>query len=258
MTAEWSGTPLAFGLLFGAGLVASAINSVAGGGTLISFPTLLAVGIPPLPANATNAVALWPGSFAGALGFLNQIEATKRHLLPLMVPTVVGSILGSYLLVATDSRTFSGLVPWLVLFATLVLAVQPQIKSWSAKSEPGRHRWFGLALQFAVGVYGGYFGAGMGIMMLAVMALFVDGDLHQMNAIKNWLGLVINLSASVVLLAKGLVWLVPGVALMAGALVGGYAGARLSQRVESERLRWAIVVYGLAMAGYFFWRGGAG
>ncbi len=241
-------------LLFLAGVAASAVNTVAGGGSLISFPTFVGLGISELPANATNSVALWPGSCAGAVGFLNQIRRTKRHLWVLLPPALIGSVAGAWLLVTTTQRTFRIVVPFLILVATVLLAFQKRIRFWSDQRDVRLSASMGAVLQMLVATYGGYFGAGMGIMMLAVMGLFIDANIHELNAIKNWLGLLINLTASVLLLAKGLVVLGPGLALMSGAIVGGYASARISQRVDSEKLRKGIVVYGFAMTAWFGWR----
>lgn len=245
--------PLGWLILFGAGFLASGVNSVAGGGSLISFPALMALGIPPLPANATNSVALWPGSFAGAMALREHLKDARQRFRLLLPPTLVGSVLGAWLLVVTDPRAFDLLVPWLILVATVLLALQPRVQDWTSRQHKSQ-AWLAVAAQFGVGVYGGYFGAGMGIMMLAVISLCMQGTIHEMNAVKNWLGLAINFAASLVLVSRGLVMLEPGLALMAGALVGGYASARWSVRVKSQSLRWAIVVYGFIMASWFLWR----
>lgn len=247
-------TPAGLAIAFLAGIVASAVNAVAGGGTLVSFPTLLWLGLPDKVANATNSVALWPGSAAGALGFHKYFGQTKAELKVLLPPTILGSILGSILLVVTPDSTFRAVVPGLILLATVILAFQPRIKAFAAS------RSFHLSplavgtLQFLVALYGGYFGAGMGIMMLAVMSLYLSGDIHQLNAIKNWLAVVINFGASVILISQGLVLLVPALALMSGSIIGGYFSARISQKFDPELLRRAIVVYGFVMVGYFVWR----
>jgi uncharacterized membrane protein YfcA len=244
------------GLLFAAavaGAAAAAINAVAGGGSLVSFPVLVALGVPPLPANATNAVALWPGSLAGALGQVERYATIRGALLALLGPTLLGAGIGAMLLVATDQSLFDRIVPALVLAATLVLAFQKRVRAW-AKTGPGERRWAAGAFQFLVAVYGGYFGAGMGILMLAVFGLFLAGDLHDLNAIKNWLALAVNVAATVLFFSKGLVWLWVALAMAIGATAGGYAAARLSERVDAERLRRAVVVYGLAMTVWFAWR----
>ncbi|MCU0316996.1 MAG: sulfite exporter TauE/SafE family protein [Fimbriimonadaceae bacterium] len=248
-------TPGGLFIAFFAGLVAAGINAFAGGGSLVSFPTLIALGMPGLSANATNSVALWPGSFAAAMGFREKLPATKHYLKALLLPTIVGSILGAILLVSTSEKVFGWIVPFLILGATLLLAFQKQIKEAVESGRISGSPRLGAVLQFFVSIYGGYFGAGMGIMMLAVMGLFVKGDLHEMNAIKSWLAVVINFGASVCLVAMGLVHFAPALALMAGALIGGYLSARLSLKVPTETLRKVIVAYGALMTVWFFIRG---
>lgn len=246
--------PLTLLIFVVAGAVASGINSVAGGGSLVSFPVLVAMGVPSLPANATNSVALWPGSLAGALGFRNLLPKTGHHLRTLAIPTILGALLGAILLVNTGQRAFDLAVPVLILGATLLLAFQKRIKAWAGRTSLHIPVAGGMAIQFLVSVYGGYFGAGMGIMMLAAFSLFVDGNIHELNAVKTWLGLFINFAASVLLLQQGLVVLVPALALTVGSIAGGYWAAKTSQRVDSERLRVWIAAYGLVMSAVFIWR----
>jgi len=244
--------PLALAALFGVGLLASAINAVAGGGSLLSFPVLVALGVPPLAANATNSVALWPGSLASAYGFRDQLARTKPHLRYLTLPTIAGALLGAWLLTHTPERLFDFVVPLLVLLATLLLAFQARIRKAVLGKKARIPVALGVLLQFLVAVYGGYFGAGMGIVMLAVFGLFVEGTLHELNAMKAWLGVAINLVASMFFLGEGLLWLVPGFSVMAGAIAGGYLSARLSQRLDPDKLRRGIVVLGFAMTAWFF------
>jgi uncharacterized membrane protein YfcA len=241
-------------LLFVAGAIASAVNAVAGGGSLISFPTLIGLGVPSIPANATNAVALWPGSLASAIGFLNQLSEVKKYLVALLPSTLAGSVVGALLLVNTPESAFKIVVPILILFATLLLAFQPKIKKWSLGRAKQTSVIGGSVLQFFVAVYGGYFGAGMGIMMLAVFGLYIEGTIHELNAIKTWLALLINIAASAMFLAQGLVQLWPAVALTIGSILGGYFAAKWSQRVESETLRRSIVVLGFVMAAWFTYK----
>jgi len=243
--------PLALIGLFAAGFVASSINAVAGGGSLLSFPVLVALGVPPLPANATNSVALWPGSLSSAFGFLDQLERTRRYLWALVPPTVLGSLFGAWLLVHTPERLFAMVVPALILLATLLLAFQPQIRKRVLGGKLRVPTAVGAILQFLVSVYGGYFGAGMGIVMLAVFGLFIQGTLHELNALKAWLGVAINLVASFFFLGEGLLWMVPGLAVMLGAILGGYLSARLSQRLDPEKLRKAVVALGALMTLWF-------
>ena len=236
-----------------AGAAASAINAVAGGGTLISFPTLFSLGAPSVVANATNSVALWPGGLSSALAFWRQRGATRTHLRALLAPSLLGSLTGGWLLVHTSERAFGLAVPLLLLVATTLLALQPRIRRFLGEAHAHVPRPVGMLLQLLVSVYGGYFGAGMGILMLAVFGLFVDGTLHELNALKNWLGLVINLTAAAFFLARGLVWIVPALALMLGAIVGGYCSARWSQRVNPDKLRRVVVVLGAVMTLRFAW-----
>jgi uncharacterized protein len=240
-----------FGILFLAGAAASGINAVAGGGTLISFPVLTALGMHANLANATNAVALWPGSLGGAIGFRNLLPKAGHHFKTLLLPTIVGAALGSMLFVATGRRLFDIAVPFLILFATLLLLFQPQVKRWALGGRKAAPIWAGLAIQFLVAVYGGYFGAGMGIMMLGAFALYMEGSIHELNAIKVWLGLFINLVASVVFLAQGMVVFGPAIALTLGSIVGGFLAAKYSQRLNPEKLRIGIVAYGFLMVVHF-------
>lgn len=238
-------------LLFVVGAVASAVNAVAGGGTLLSFPVLVASGLPPLLANATNAVALWPGSLAGAVGFLPRLREARRRFLWLGPPTVFGALLGAWLLTRTNPRAFAVAVPILLGLATLLLALQPRFKAIVESGERPPSPVLGGALQGLVAVYGGYFGAGMGVLMLGVYGLFLSGTLHEHNAVKAWLGLAINLVASVVFVLEGLVEPWPGLAMAFGAIVGGYWAARSSQRIDPDRLRRAVVGLGVVLTVVF-------
>lgn len=242
------------GLLFVVGACASGINAVAGGGSLISFPFLtVAMRLSERVANATNSVGLFPGSLAGGLGFRNLFEKTGRHLKPLLIPTVLGSVLGAWLLLTTPDSVFKKVIPGLILIASLLLLLQPQVRRMVGK---GRTLpvWAGILLQFVVSTYGGYFGAGMGIMMLACFALYVEGNVHELNAIKNWLSLLVNFACSVVFVIERIVDFWVAGCVVAGALVGGFFAARVSQRVDPDRLRLVIAIYGLAMTGFFTYR----
>jgi uncharacterized membrane protein YfcA len=247
------------------GAVSSAINTVAGGGSLVSFPVLrIGFGMASVPANMTNTSSLWPGSLAGGLGYFNLLGKAVHHLKVLLLPTLVGSIVGAWLLTVTSPKLFDVLVPILILFAATLLAFQPKIKAWATRRHEGVPSAVGFTLQFLVSIYGGYFGAGMGIMMLAAFSLYVVGDIHEYNAIKNWLGLLINLVATVVFVVSGRLaahtgqspqidWSI-ALPMIVGSIVGGYAMARLSQKIDSEKLRLMIAVYGFAAAGYFVWQ----
>ena len=243
-------------LLFVTGSAASGINSVAGGGSLVSFPFLtLGLQIPDRIANATNAVGLFPGSFAGGIGFNNQFEKTRHAFKLLVVPTALGSIIGALLLLNTRDSVFKAVVPFLILFAAVLLWYQPKIKLWMQESNRLKiSPAFGVVMQFLVATYGGYFGAGMGIMMLATFALYIEGTTHELNAVKNWLGTIINIACSAVFLSKGLVDVGVAVPLALGGFCGGFLTAKLSLKVNPDLMRKWISIYGFAMTIYYFYR----
>lgn len=240
-------------VIFAAGIAAGAINSIAGGGTLISFPALLWIGRDPIVANATNTVAIWPGSLAGAYGFRRELSTVRRWLLLLIVPSLLGGALGSWLLLRTPSSVFETLVPFLILGATILLALQEMITRRlgvlaHAHENPTRG-WvtFVFLFQLIVGTYGGYFGAGMGILMLAALGLIGLTDLHQMNGLKNVLAVAINgIAAIYFALANAVVW-GDVLVMMIGTILGGYLGARVARRLGRKFVRVAVVVIGLVM-----------
>ena len=240
-------------LILLSGVLAGAVNSIAGGGTLISFPTLVWLGRDPILANATNTVAMWPGSLAAAFGFRRELASVRRWLLLLILPSLIGGALGGWLLLRTPTSTFERLVPFLILGATLLLAGQEVITRrlgvLSKAHENPTIGWvtFVFAFQFLVGVYGGYFGAGMGILMLAALGLIGLTDLHQMNGLKNILAVGINgIAAIYFALANAVVWRDVGV-LTVGTIIGGYLGARAARRLGRKFVRSAVVVIGLVM-----------
>lgn len=240
-------------VIFVAGIAAGAINAVAGGGTLISFPTLLWLGRDAIVANATNTVAIWPGSLAGAYGFRRELATARRWLLLLIVPSIAGGALGAWLLLRTPNSTFERLVPFLILGATILLAMQEMVTSrlgLVAKSHenPGAG-WmtFVLVFQFLVGVYGGYFGAGMGILMLAALGLIGMTDMHQMNGVKNVLAVFINGIAAIYFVFANTVAWNDVLILAAGTILGGYFGARAARRLGRVIVRRAVVVIGIVM-----------
>jgi uncharacterized membrane protein YfcA len=243
-------------VIFGAGLVAGLINSVAGGGTLLSFPTLVWMGRDPIVANITNAVALWPGSLASVIGFRRELRGGRRLLFLLMVPSVLGALTGAILLLHTPSRTFAIIVPYLVLFATLLFAAQSPImrylhhrSHWRPPADGPTLAWSvgAVIFQFFVAIYGGYFGAGIGIVMLAALGLLGLTDIHHMNGLKNAFAVCINAVAAVYFAARGDVAWIDALLMAAGAIVGGYAGAGLARRVGRGTVRRAVVVIGVAM-----------
>jgi uncharacterized membrane protein YfcA len=240
-------------ILLLAAAVAGAINSIAGGGTLISFPTMVWLGRDPILANATNAVAMWPGSLAGAYGFRRELATARQWLLLLILPSLAGGGLGAWLLLRTPTSTFERLVPFLILGATLLLAAQEMITKrlgiLSRAHERPTAGWitFVFLFQFLVGTYGGYFGAGMGILMLAALGLIGLTDIHQMNGLKNVLAVGINGIAAVYFALSGAVIWRDALILTLGTVTGGILGARLAQRLGRRFVRAFVVAIGMAM-----------
>ena len=252
-------------LLFSAGAVAGALNSVAGGGSFVSFPTLLFTGVPAIPANATNTIALQPGAMASAWAYRRQFSAHRAAVVALGAVSLAGGLVGALLLLKTPERTFLWILPWLLLFATLLFSFGPALTKRLREHARGpggpggarsRTAWLVVAaIQFAIAVYGGYFGGGIGIMMLAALSLSGMTNIHEMNAFKTLLGSVINGVAVVAFIVAGVVHWPQGLTMMAGAVLGGYFGAHWAQRVDPKLVRALVIVTGAAMTGYFFLRG---
>lgn len=245
--------------MFTTAFVAGLVNSIAGGGTLLTFPLLIWLGLDPKVANATSTVALWPGLFGGLFGYRREMNDSSLILMRLGVTSVVGGGLGAWLLILTPSPTFARLVPFLILFATILFMLQGPVNRWlhlpSASGESTGTWWtIAIVVQFFSAMYGGYFGAGNGIWMLAAMGVLGLNDIHRANGIKNFLGICINSVAVVAFAIAHLVsW--PRALLMAGgALIGGYVGARTARRVGPVVIRRAIVVIGLVIAIVMLWR----
>ena len=238
-----------------AAVIAGMINSIAGGGTLISFPALLWIGRDPIIANATNTVALWPGSFAGMVGFRRELASIRRMFLLLTLPALAGGIVGALLLLKTPSFLFERIVPILILAATLLLAAQEMITRHLPHEEP-TPGWivFVFVFQFFVGVYGGYFGGGMGILMLAALGLIGLTDMHQMNGLKNLLAICINGIAAIYFAIYGAVAWRDALIMAAGAVAGGFLGAHIARRLGRQFVRRTVVVIGLVMTVALFLR----
>jgi uncharacterized protein len=239
-------------LVFAAALIAGGINSVAGGGMLVSFPTLIWLGIPPITANATNTVAIWTGTLGSAWGYRRELRGVDPRVYALVVPSVVGSIAGAILLSYTPSDVFDRLVPFLILFATFLFMAQEPIQrrfNLSA-AHAARSHWLSWTMffQLAVALYGGYFGAGIGIVMLAVLSLMGHTDIHQMNGLKNLLATCINIVAAVYFAFAGLVFWPDAFVLAAGAMTGGIGGAHIARRIGRNAVRRVVIVVGFAMA----------
>jgi len=241
-----SGTELALAGL--AAVAAGLVNALAGGGTLISFPALLAMGVSPVAANVTNAVALCPGFLGGAFAQRGDLGGQGHRLRTLVPAGVIGGVAGGVLLLYIDAQVFRVLVPFLILLAAVLLAVQDRIRVWIASRSAvatGRAPTTRAALPVGLAaVYGGYFGAGLSVIILAVLGLFIDDNLTRLNALKQCISLAANAAAAVVFLFSGLVLWPLALVMAAGALAGGAAGGSIAGRIDPGRLRWTIVAIG--------------
>jgi uncharacterized membrane protein YfcA len=238
---------------FASAFAAGTINSVAGGGTLITFPTLVWLGLDSITANATSTVAIWPFSVGGTLGYRKEVMTIPQRMWVLAAPGIAGGLLGAILLRMTPASTFDVIVPYLILFATLLFMAQDPIQRWLKSSESETHKspaWLigMLIFQFLVGIYGGYFGAGIGIMMLAAMSILGLTDIHQMNGLKAVLAGAINAVAAIYFMVNHMVFW-PDVGIMAiGAIMGGFMGAGIARRMGRTAVRRTVVFVGFAMA----------
>ncbi len=245
---------------FGAGI----LNSVAGGGTLLTFPALTAV-IDPALANATSTVALLPGSFAGAVGYRRELWACRQLVAWMLAPSLLGGLIGAWL-VGWDRQAFAGLVPWLILTAAVLFAVQAPLGRWlrermarrTGENNPAAGSRVivpaTIAFQFAVAVYGGYFGAGIGILMLSALGFLGVGDIHRMNAVKTFLAAMINTaSVAIFIIADMVIWEY-ALPMAAAAIAGGYFGARTARRLPAELVRRTVIIIAFALATYYFIR----
>jgi uncharacterized membrane protein YfcA len=238
--------------------IAAAANAIAGGGTLLTFPALIGLGIPPIVANATSTVALWPGSMSSMFGYRRALQDVRPWAVAFAVPSVLGGALGAWLLVITPEARFDRIVPFLVFGATLLFLAQVPIVRFVARTRgapaTARPSWFFVVVQFGVAIYGGYFGAVAGIVMLATLGLMGLTDIHQMNGLKNWGAICFNGIAVAIFIISGLVNWPVALVMSVGALLGGWTGSKLAQRMPREHVRTVIGVIGLASAGWLFVR----
>lgn len=247
--------PATLALLAVAAFAAGALNAVAGGGSFFTFPALVLAGVAPVRANATSTVALWPASVASALAFRGDLTHERRELVLFGSVSLVGGLLGALLLLWTPERRFAQLVPWLLLAATLVFALGPTLTRWLRARHLHAPLLLIVLVQFGIATYGGYFGGGMGIMMLAAFSALGMEDLNAMNGLKAILGAALNAVAIVAFVLAGIVvWDLALLMLVAGT-AGGWLGARGSRKLDARDLRPFIVAVGAALTAYFFWRG---
>ena len=244
--------------LFAAGALGGAINAVAGGGSFVAFPALLFTGVGPVPANATNTLALWVGVTASGGAYWKRLNLTSRVMIPLVATSVVGGLAGAILLIKTPAQTFLRVLPWLLLGATLLFAFGKHLTGRIAAGishESSNAAVAGASIfELIVAVYGGYFGGGMGIMNLAMLAALGMTDIHEMNALKVVLGGVINGVAAVTFVATGAIVWPQALVMTMGAVAGGYFAAHYAQRLPQSWIRAFVIFVGGAMTIYFFLR----
>ncbi len=238
-----------------AAFLAGVLNAIAGGGSFFTFPALVFTGVAPIAANATSAVAVFPGYLSSVFGFVKEIRALDRRvLLGLVGLSTLGGILGALLLLVTSPGVFRFLVPWLLLFATLLFALDRQIRELTAGRRPAGP--VGRALgTLAVTTYGGYFNGGLGIVLLALFARLGYRDMNQMNGLKNLLSLILSAASVITFALAGIIVWKPALIMMVSATVGGYAGALVARRLPSAVVRAIVIVVGLVMSAAFFARG---
>src|SRR5215813_8044384 len=242
-----------------AAFAAGAINSIAGGGTLLTFPVLIWLGLDPKVANGTSTVALWPGLFGGLFGYRRLLENSSPILIRLGITSIIGGAFGAWLLIWTPSPVFKRLVPFLILFATILFmsngVINKRLRLGSLDDQPGKLWWTGaMVFQFFSAMYGGYFGAGNGILMLAAMGLLGLNELHRANGIKNFLGICINSIAVLSFSLAGLVVWPDALVMACGALIGGYFGASMAVRIGQLWVRRGVVVIGLVIFVAMIWK----
>ena len=239
-------------LVFATAILAGGINSVAGGGSLVTFPTLIWLGVPSIMANATNTVAIWPGSLGSAIGYRRELQGVDPRVYVLIVPSVIGGVAGAVLLHRTPTTIFDRLVPALVVVATLLFMAQEPLQRYFKPSDHQEHRspWrsWTMVFQFLVALYGGYFGAGIGILMLAALGVMGYTDIHEMNGLKTLLATCINGVAAAYFVTSGLVvWSDAGI-MAVGAIAGGVGGAFVARRIGRDAVRRLVVIIGFVMA----------
>lgn len=246
-----------------AAVAAGFVNAIAGGGSLISFPALTAVGLPAVMANVTNTVALLPGYGGAALGQRRDLRGQRRRLRLLLPASVLGGLLGAGLLLISSAALFARLVPWLILLGTGLLAMQKPLRRWLTErdmpADPTvkpvvRQEMLCAAAVFLAAIYGGYFGAGLGVILLAVLALLLDGSLTRLNGLKQVLSLQVNLAAALLFFFSPQLNRTAALVMAAGSMLGGVLGGGLASRVNPERLRGLVVMLGLVLAVLFFLR----
>jgi uncharacterized protein len=237
-------------LLFFAAAIGGALNAVAGGGSFLTLPALIVAGISPVAANATSTLALWPASLSSTFAYRGDIKTSRRWMAALGVTSLAGGLAGALLLVRTSDSSFLRLLPWLMLTAAATFTFGHKLRpaSW----HPGLA--VVVVVQLFIATYGGYFGGGMGIMMLATMALAGMTNIHEMNGLKSFLGVSINGVALITFILSGTISWKYGVVMAVGATLGGYSAAAFARKIEARYVRSFVIVVGWTMTAYFFWK----
>ncbi len=237
-------------LLFAAGVAGGAVNAVAGGGSFIVFPSLLLVGVPPVAANATTAVALWPAGIASSVAYRKDLQTDRRSLVVLSIASAIGGAIGAMLLLRTSDETFTKILPLLMLGASAVFTVGPRL---SALRKTGRLSLaMGACVQLLIASYGGYFGGGMGILMLATFTLMGMTNLHSMNGLKTVLGVFINGAANVAFFIAHKVVVSVALPVAIGSVVGGFGAAALARKLDPKKVRKLVLVFAWTLTAWFF------
>jgi uncharacterized membrane protein YfcA len=242
-----------------AAIAAGAVNALAGGGTLITFPMLVFLGVPPVTANVTNTVALCPGYFGGTLAQRDDLRGQEKRLWMMVPASIVGGVVGGFLLLQTGEKLFSDLVPYLILLASGLLAIQDPVRAWLTRrmgkqTEVRLEAWTWLPVGVA-SVYGGYFGAGLSVIVLSALGLTLDDSLTRLNALKQAVAFAVNVAAAVFFLFSGQVLWTFALVMAVGALIGGVLGGKLAGRVKPSTLRWTVVIIGILISIAYFIRG---
>jgi uncharacterized membrane protein YfcA len=241
-------------LMFVAAFLSGAINAIAGGGTFLTFGAMTLAGVPTIAANATSSIVQFPGYITSTLAYFKDLSVIWKEALVLGLISAVGATGGALYLVWLSDDAFKSMVPWLLLAATLVFAAGPWLRP---KTSQERHAInpFGMTTQLFTSFYGGFFGAGMGIMMLASLGIATGGEYHRLNALKNFLAIIIAAVAIVVFSAAGAVSWLHAAVMVPGCALGGYAGVAAAKRVPQSVLRWVVIIAGLGLAAYYFLTG---
>jgi uncharacterized membrane protein YfcA len=253
-------TPSDFLLAALAALAAGAVNALAGGGTLITFPMLVALGVPPVSANVTNTVALCPGYLGGTLAQKSDLQGQRQRLWFVLPAAVVGGVLGGWLLLQTGEKLFTDLIPWLILLASGLLAIQDPVRNWMTRrlNRPHAGSASPALTSLAVGlasIYGGYFGAGLSVIVLSALGLTLEDTLTRLNALKQAVAFAVNVAAAVFFVFSGLVNWPLAIVMAVGALLGGTLGGKLAGKIKPSTLRWTVVTIGVVISIIYFIRG---